>query len=186
MSQVKDKIESLRDQINHLNHKYYNESVSELSDFDFDQLLQELIDLEKAHPEYNDPNSPSQRVGGSINKNFNTVSHDYPMLSLSNSYSIEDIKAFDKRVRTAVEQEVEYIVELKYDGVAISLKYENGNFIQAVTRGDGSKGDEVNDNVRTINTVPLKLRGNDFPDEFVIRGEIYLPKKEFNRLNQER
>ena len=186
MSQVKDKIESLRDQINHLNHKYYNESVSELSDFDFDQLLQELIDLEKAHPEYNDPNSPSQRVGGSINKNFNTVSHDYPMLSLSNSYSIEDIEAFDKRVRTAVEQEVEYIVELKYDGVAISLKYENGNFIQAVTRGDGSKGDEVNDNVRTINTVPLKLRGNDFPDEFVIRGEIYLPKKEFNRLNQER
>ena len=110
MSQVKDKIQSLRDRINQLNHQYYNESVSEISDFDFDQLLQELIDLEKANPEYNDPNSPSQRVGGSINKNFNTVSHDYPMLSLSNSYSIEDIKAFDTSVRTAVEQEVEYIV----------------------------------------------------------------------------
>lgn len=186
MSQIENKIIELRNLLNHYNHQYYHHSTSEISDFEFDKLLEELISLEKSNPEYFDPNSPSQRVGGNINKNFETIEHDHPMLSLSNSYSIDEIEAFDKRIKSSINEEIEYVVELKYDGVAISIKYIDGEFVQALTRGDGSKGDNVSDNVRTINSIPLKLIGNDFPKEFDIRGEIYLPKEQFERLNKEK
>ncbi len=156
-----------------------------ISDFDFDQKLKELEKLELEFPELKLPDSPTLRVGGEPTKDFKTVSHKYPMLSLSNSYSEQEIRDFDKRVRKLAGDEIEYVCELKYDGVAIGLTYENGFLTQAVTRGDGVQGDDVTNNVKTIRSIPLKLKGNH-PDIFEIRGEIYFPIKEFNDLNLKR
>ncbi len=185
-SPIKTQIEKLSAEIEQHNYNYYQSSNPTISDYDFDKLLQQLIDLEKAHPQYLLSTSPSQRVGGTITKTFNTVLHKYPMLSLGNTYSIDDLKDFDARVQKALEEPYEYICELKYDGVAISLKYENGKLTQAVTRGDGVQGDDVTTNVRTIKTVPLQLRNGNYPSEFEIRGEIYLSKSVFEKINKER
>lgn len=186
MSNINEQIENLRKELNRHNHLYYVDSNPEISDFEFDKLLEQLISLEKQYPEYYDANSPTQRVGGTISKDFETVQHRYPMLSLSNSYSIDDIRDFDNRIRKVTEDQFEYVLELKYDGVAIGLAYQNGELVRAVTRGDGTQGDDVTFNVRTIKSIPLKLSGNDFPSDFEIRGEIYLSKENFEKLNEEK
>jgi DNA ligase (NAD+) len=182
---VKEKIEELSKILEEHNYKYYVLSEPTISDYEFDKLLEELIDLEKKHPEYLSPDSPSQRVGGQITKEFKSVKHKYPMLSLSNTYNEEDVRDFDERIKKAGLDKYEYVCELKYDGVSISLKYIDGHLVQAVTRGDGEKGDDITANVKTIKSIPLKLRGKDFPKEFEIRGEIFMPKKEFLRINEE-
>lgn len=181
---VRQEIEELRAEIEHHNHLYYIENQPELSDYDFDQLLKKLESLEKEYPEFDHPNSPTKRVGVDITKNFETVAHDYPMMSLSNSYSKEEIVEFIERIQKTIEGKVEFVCELKYDGVAIGIKYRNGQFHQAVTRGDGQKGDDVSNNVRTIRTVPLSLKPGDYPESFEIRGEIILPKSQFQLLNK--
>ena len=183
---VKHRIEELSKQIEEHNYKYYVLAQPVISDYEFDKLLEELIKLEKEHPEYLSPESPSQRVGGQITKEFKTVKHKTPMLSLGNTYSEEDLIDFDDRIKKALTTKYEYVCELKYDGVAIGLTYKNGVLIQAITRGDGEKGDDVTTNVKTIKSVPLKLRGNDFPKEFEIRGEIFMSRTVFNELNKER
>lgn len=181
------KIELLRNELNRHNYLYYVEVKPEISDYEFDKMLEELIRLEKEHPELSDPNSPSQKVGGAITKEFKTIKHKYPMLSLGNTYSEEELLDFDKRVKKVITNEaVEYVCELKYDGVAIGLTYKNGELIQAVTRGDGVQGDDVTTNIKTIKSIPLKLRGTHYPDEFEIRGEIVMPFDEFVKLNKER
>ncbi|MEQ8470986.1 MAG: NAD-dependent DNA ligase LigA [Marinoscillum sp.] len=186
MSSTEEKINQLTDELNHHSYIYYQESRSEISDFEFDQKLKELEILEAEHPELKREDSPTHRVGGTITKNFNTVYHKYPMLSLGNTYSKDDLAEFDKRVEKGLgTTEYEYICELKFDGVAISLTYENGFLKQAVTRGDGVKGDEVTSNVKTIRTIPLKLRG-EVPESFEVRGEVFMPKSVFKLLNEER
>jgi len=182
---IRHKIEALSNKIEEHNYNYYVLSHPTISDFEFDKLLEELSDIEKQYPEYLSPDSPSQRVGGQITKEFKTVKHKYQMLSLGNTYNEDDLRDFDDRIRKAGLSEFEYVCELKYDGVSISLTYINGLLTQAVTRGDGEKGDDVTANVKTIRSIPLKLRGKGFPDEFEIRGEIFLPKKEFIRINDE-
>ncbi|MCQ2285513.1 MAG: NAD-dependent DNA ligase LigA [Bacteroidales bacterium] len=182
---VQEEIKKLTEEINLHNYNYYMLDNPTISDYDFDQLLAHLIELEKQYPEYALPDSPTQRVGGTITKQFRSVKHIYPMLSLGNTYSEEDLKEFDTRTRALVHHDLEYICELKYDGVAISLIYENGYLARAVTRGDGIQGDEVTANVKTINSVPLKLKG-DFPSLLEVRGEILMPYSAFNTLNQER
>ncbi|GAB3196388.1 DNA ligase (NAD+) [Pontibacter aydingkolensis] len=179
-------IKELTHRINYLNYQYYQNSVSEVSDFEFDAMLKRLQDLEEQHPDLRDPNSPTQRVGGTITKNFKTVTHRYPMLSLSNTYSEEDLREFDKRVRKAIGDEVEYVCEQKFDGVAISLTYENGQFVQGATRGDGTRGDDISANVRTIRDIPLQVHGQNYPDLFEVRGEVFLPLQVFEELNTER
>ena len=183
--EVKRKIEDLSSEIEKHNFNYYNLSLTEISDYDFDKLLEELIALEKEYPEFQLPDSPSQKVGGTVTKEFKTVKHKYPMLSLANTYSEEEIWDFDKRVKKIIGSDVEYVCELKYDGVAIGITYVNGSLIKAVTRGDGVKGDDVTNNVKTIKSIPLKLRG-DFPAEFEIRGEIFFPHKGFQKLNEKK
>ncbi len=182
----KQRIEQLTECLNQHNYNYYVLDNPTISDFEFDGLLQELTLLEKAYPDYVLPNSPTLRVGGEITKNFQTVVHRYPMLSLGNTYSFEDLKEFDERIKKLVTRDFSYICELKYDGVAIGLRYENGLLTQAVTRGDGIKGDDVTTNVKTIQTIPLKLKGNDFPADFEIRGEIMMSHKSFESLNKSR
>lgn len=182
---IKNRIEELRSLIEEHNYKYYVLSTPEISDFEYDQLLKELTDLENKHPEFQDINSPTQRVGSDINKEFQQDSHKYPMLSLGNTYSQEEITDFHKRVKKSLNDKPEYVCELKYDGVAISLTYEKGTLSKAVTRGDGVTGDAVTDNVKTIRSIPLRLKGN-YPDDLVIRGEIFLPKEGFARINRER
>ena len=167
------------------NHNYYILARPTISDYDFDMLLNELIGLEKQHPHLILPDSPTQRVGGDITKEFQTVRHRYPMLSLSNSYNIEEVKDFITRIKKTIDEEVEFVCELKFDGVSISLTYENGIFVKAVTRGDGTQGDDVTTNVRTIRTIPLRLKG-DYPDFFEMRGEIIMPHSSFNAINAER
>ncbi|MFA5783236.1 MAG: NAD-dependent DNA ligase LigA, partial [Bacteroidales bacterium] len=187
--QTKKRIEELTREINEHNYYYYVLSNPLISDFDFDKLLEELIKLENDFPEYRDVNSPSQRVGGEITKEFKQIRHKYPMLSLSNTYSYDDVREFDERVRKAIphkRDDFEYVCELKYDGLSIGLTYVNGILKHAVTRGDGEHGDDVTANVRTIKSIPLTLHGTDFPDEFEIRGEIIMPRKSFQRLNSER
>ncbi|TXK26977.1 NAD-dependent DNA ligase LigA [Pontibacter qinzhouensis] len=179
-------IQQLTEKIHHLNYQYYQNSISEVSDFEFDQLLMQLHDLEQQHPELKQPNSPTQRVGGTITKNFPTVYHKYPMLSLSNTYSEEDLREFDNRIQKAIGETVEYVCEQKFDGVAISLTYEQGNFVQGATRGDGTRGDDITANVRTIRDVPLQVRGEQLPELFEVRGEVFLPLPVFEQLNQER
>lgn len=165
-----ERLLTLREALEYHNNKYYIDNAPEISDMEFDRLMHELEGLEALHPELYDPNSPTQRVGRDFNREFTQVAHKYPMLSLGNTYSEEELREFDNRVRKAA-GEVEYVCELKYDGTSISLTYREGVLVQAVTRGDGVRGDDVTDNVRTIRTVPLKLRG-DYPAEFEIRGEI--------------
>ncbi|MBF8965122.1 NAD-dependent DNA ligase LigA [Pontibacter sp. FD36] len=179
-------IQELTQRINYLNYQYYQNSISEVSDYEFDMMLERLQQLEQQHPELRQPNSPTQRVGGTITKSFKTVHHKYPMLSLSNTYSEEDLREFDKRVRKIVGDEVEYVCEQKFDGVAISLTYENGEFVQGATRGDGTRGDDITANVRTIRDIPLQVHGKDYPESFEVRGEVFLPLQVFEQLNAER
>lgn len=183
---ARKRISELSDQINYHNHRYYILSDPEISDYDFDMLLEELIRLETLYPDLADENSPSKRVGGGITKEFKTVVHRFPMLSLSNCYSREELKEFDERVVKGLGRPSRYVCELKYDGVAIGISYVKGYFKQAVTRGDGEKGDDISVNVKTIASIPLKLRGNDFPDELEVRGEIFWPREDFERINRER
>lgn len=186
MDSVKKKIEELSKQLDEHNYNYYVLSNPVISDYEFDQLLEELIRLEKAHPEYLSPNSPSQRVGGAITKEFKTVKHKYAMLSLGNTYSEEELIDFDDRVKKVLHSTYEYVCELKYDGVAIGLTYIDGKLVRAVTRGDGEQGDDVTTNVKTIKSIPLQLRGSNHPKEFEIRGEIFMPRSSFNKINKER
>ena len=182
---VSERIQFLRTELRQHNHSYYVLDKPTISDFEFDKLLEELIRLENENPEFFDPHSPSQRVGGEVTKNFNTVKHQYPMLSLGNTYSEEELIDFDKRIHKLVEDQIEYVCELKYDGVSISLTYENGHLTQAITRGDGTHGDDVTANVKTIKSIPLQLQGN-FPSLFEIRGEIFIPHAGFEAMNAER
>ena len=182
---IQERIKQLSDEINRHNYYYYMLDDPKISDYDFDQLLQQLIDLERQYPEYVTPDSPTQRVGGTITKQFESAAHVYPMLSLGNTYSEEDLTEFDTRVRAMINGPVEYVCELKYDGVAISLIYENGLLVRAVTRGDGVRGDVVTANVKTIGSVPLRLAG-DYPAMIEARGEIIMPFDSFNALNAER
>ncbi|MCD4745179.1 MAG: NAD-dependent DNA ligase LigA, partial [Bacteroidales bacterium] len=179
------KIQELTHIINKHNYNYYVLSQPVITDYDFDMLLEELIKLEKQYPEFAEPNSPSKRVGGEITKDFKQVAHKYPMLSLSNTYSEQELLDFDQRIKKIISNDIEYVCELKYDGVSISLNYLNGNLNIAVTRGDGEQGDDVTTNIKTIKSIPLKLRG-DYPDEFIIRGEIFIPHKDFEKYNKER
>jgi len=186
MNKEAEKINQLRAVLHQHNYNYYILDTPTINDFEFDTLLQSLIDLETKHPEFFDPNSPSQRVGGGVTKNFRNHTHKYPMYSLSNSYSKEEIEQWETRVQKVLgDQEVTYTCELKYDGASISLTYKNGVLLHGVTRGDGAQGDDVTQNLKTIPTIPLKLRG-DYPDFFEIRGEIILPIKGFQAMNEER
>ena len=183
--QILSEIESLRELLNYHNHKYYVENSPEITDFEFDTLMRRLMDLEAEYPQYADPLSPTVRVGSDRTSEFNSVQHRYPMLSLSNTYSIEELTAFIERI----EREwgaTEYVCELKFDGTAISLTYEKGRLERAVTRGDGTMGDDVTTNVKTIRSIPLILSGSGYPDLFEIRGEIFMPYNSFDRLNAER
>lgn len=188
MSEIraKQRIDELSELLEQHNYNYYVLSAPIISDFEFDQLLKELEELERKHPEFAHPNSPTKRVGGDITKKFPEVVHDYPMMSLSNSYSKEEIAEWEARIRKIADGDLEYVCELKYDGVAIGIKYVNGQFERAVTRGDGSKGEDISANVRTIRTIPLQLRANDLPAEFEIRGEIFYPLEKFEALNKSR
>ncbi|WP_375605204.1 NAD-dependent DNA ligase LigA [Flavobacterium davisii] len=182
---VFSEIQALRNELNQHNYNYYILDNPTISDYDFDIKLKKLQDLEEKHPEYNDPSSPTQRVGGSITKNFTTIQHEYRMYSLDNSYSKEDLLDWETRIQKILgNTPVQYTCELKYDGASISITYENGKLLRAVTRGDGFQGDDVTHNIKTIKTVPLTLQG-DFPDRFEIRGEIILPFAGFERMNQE-
>ena len=185
MTNIEQQILELRERLNNYNYHYYVLSQPLISDFEFDKLLAELQKLEDAHPEFFDANSPTQRVGSDINQNFTQVKHEYPMLSLGNTYNEGEVADFYNRVAKALNAPFEIVCELKYDGTSISLTYENGELVRAVTRGDGEKGDDVTANVRTIRTIPLKLKG-DFPNKFEIRGEILMPWKVFESLNKER
>lgn len=183
--EARKRIEQLKKEIDEHNYNYYILNAPRISDFQYDVLLKELLDLEKLFPHLRTPDSPGQRVGSDITKEFRQVKHKYPMLSLSNTYSEEEISDFNSRVRKSLGREVEYVCELKYDGASISLTYKDGILHSAVTRGDGETGDEVTNNVKTIRSIPIKLRNNDYPDEFIIRGEIYLPTESFMKLNAE-
>ncbi len=184
--QAKERIEKLRSELNAHNYRYYVLAQPTVSDYDYDQMMYELIGLEKEFPQFFDANSPSQRVGSDISQDFEQVRHKIPMLSLGNTYSREELEDFDRRVKKVLGTDFGYVCELKYDGVAISLSYENGLLARAVTRGDGEQGDDVTRNVRTIRSVPLKLQGEDIPDELEIRGEIFMPVEGFLKMNKER
>ncbi|MCL1678926.1 NAD-dependent DNA ligase LigA [Elizabethkingia miricola] len=179
---IQQQIEELREELHQHNYNYYILDEPSISDFEFDAKLKELQDLEAQHPEFNDPNSPTLRVGGGVTKNFPTVQHQFRMYSLDNSYDFNDLEDWEKRIIKTIDEPVEFVAELKYDGASISILYENGKLIQAVTRGDGFQGDEITGNVRTISDVPLKLKG-EFPERFYMRGEIYLTRKNFDKLN---
>ena len=182
---IKDKISILQDELRQHNYNYYVLDNPIISDYEFDMKLKQLQELEFKYPEFADSNSPTQRVGGAVTKNFETVKHDYRMYSLDNSYSKDDLLDWEKRIKKMIDGPVKYTCELKYDGASISLTYENGKMLRAVTRGDGVQGDDVTANVKTIKSVPLKLQG-DFPSKFDIRGEIVLPFEGFNKMNEER
>lgn len=183
---IRLKISELRDVLDKHNHNYYVLSRPTISDFEFDKLLKELQELEAQFPEFDDPNSPTRRVGSDISKEFEQVKHQYPMLSLSNTYSAEEVSDFYERVSKLLNEPFEIVAELKFDGTSISLTYEDGKLLRAVTRGDGEQGDDVTNNVKTIRSIPLRLQGDDYPTLFEIRGEILLPWAEFDRLNKER
>ncbi|MAO08676.1 MAG: DNA ligase (NAD(+)) LigA, partial [Alteromonas sp.] len=178
-------IHQLREELREHNYKYYVLDQPTISDFEFDQKLKQLQQLEAEHPEFYDANSPTLRVGGEVTKNFETVAHRFRMYSLDNSYSKEDLEDWEKRIKKLVDGAVEYTCELKYDGASMSLTYEHGKLVKAVTRGDGVQGDDVTTNVKTIRSVPLQLKG-DYPDSFDIRGEIILPLEGFAKMNEER
>ncbi len=181
------KIEDLRKDLDHHNFLYYIKDAPEISDLEFDQRLEQLQKLEKEFPQFFDPNSPSQRVGGGITKDFPTKKHKYPMLSLSNTYSREELEDYLNRVKKALpDDDLEFVCELKYDGAAVSISYRDGKLYQALTRGDGSQGDEITNNIKTIATIPLRLRGDDYPQEFEIRGEVFMTLEGFAALNSSR
>jgi DNA ligase (NAD+) len=186
MKSVKEEIEQLRAELHHHNYNYYVLDKPEIADQEFDELLKKLQQLEEEHPEYKDANSPTQRVGGQVTRDFPTVKHDQPMYSLANSYSKEEMQDWLKRIKKLTDNDIDFVCELKYDGASISLTYENGEFLRAVTRGDGVQGDEISANVKTIPSVPLKLKGDDHPSRFDIRGEIVMPHEGFAKLNAER
>lgn len=183
---IKRQIEKLRHELEEHNYNYYVLSSPIISDYEFDMKLKELEKLEQEYPEFQDPNSPTQRVGSDINQEFTQVKHRYPMLSLGNSYSKDELKEFDARIRRLIDEPYEYVCELKFDGASISLVYEQGQLVRAITRGDGEKGDDVTSNARTIRSIPLHLKTNNFPDSFEIRGEVLLPFQIFAELNKAR
>ena len=182
---VEQQINELRQLLNLYNHKYYVENAPVVPDYEFDSLLRQLQDLERDNPQFDDPNSPTKRVGSDLTNSFRSVEHSFAMLSLSNTYSLDELREWVERTEREVGQ-VEYMCELKFDGTAISLTYENGRLLRAVTRGDGTRGDDVTENVRTIRSIPLVLTGDGYPDFFEIRGEIFMPYSSFDRLNAER
>ena len=186
MSEIEKKIKQLREELEKHNYQYYVLSAPSISDRTYDEMMKELQSLEELHPEYFDPNSPTQRVGSDLSKEFEQVEHQYPMLSLGNTYSEGEIRDFYNRTARTLVEPFEIVAELKYDGTSISLIYEQGALKRAITRGDGIRGDDVTANVKTIRSIPLKLFGNDYPDKFEIRGEILLPWQEFERINKER
>ena len=184
---TKEYVEQLRSELHRHNHNYYVLNAPEITDFEFDRLMRELQELEVLHPEYYDPMSPTMRVGSDLSNEFVQVAHKYPMLSLGNTYSFDEVRDFYNRVQKSLGGEpFELCCEIKYDGVSISLAYEEGRLVRAVTRGDGVQGDDVTANVKTINSIPLVLHGNNYPREFEIRGEILMPWEQFDRLNRER
>lgn len=186
-TQAEARIAELSQLINHYNQLYYQEDTSDISDFEFDKLLEELVDLETKFPQFLNEESPSQRVGGTITKDFESAIHETRMLSLGNTYTEEELLAFDERVAKGLEhRNFKYFCELKFDGVAISLVYENGKLVRAVTRGDGTRGDVVTENIRTIRNIPLFIKGSDIPERLEVRGEIFLPRREFERINIQR
>lgn len=184
--EAKQRIDELADEIRRHNHSYYVLSRPTISDYAFDMLMEELMQLEKEFPQFAEPDSPTQHVGGGITKEFRQVLHKYPMMSLGNTYSEDEIRDFEERIHKTSGDEVVYVCELKFDGVAIGLTYRHGRLVQAVTRGDGIRGDEVTTNVRTIKSIPLKLHGSGYPEEFEIRGEIFLPHASFEKMNAQR
>jgi len=183
---MKEEIEKLRKQLHEYNHQYYVLNNSAISDYDFDQKLKKLQKLELEYPEFNDPNSPTMRVGSDISNHFKQSKHKYPMLSLGNTYNLQELKDFYERAYKIIGEQMELVCELKFDGTSISLTYENGTLTKAVTRGDGENGDDVTDNVKTIKSIPLKLQGDNYPAYFEARGEIIMPFKVFEKLNIER
>ncbi len=184
--EAKQRIDSLTAELKQHNYNYYVLAQPTISDFDFDHLLKQLAELEKQYPEYADPESPTQRVGGEVTKEFKTVKHRWPMLSLGNTYNAQELLDFDQRVRKAIGDNFEYVAELKFDGLSMSMTYEQGKLVRAVTRGNGVEGDDVTTNVRTIHSVPKKLGAGNYPDFFEIRGEVLMHRKAFERLNNER
>ena len=186
-SQARERIETLRADLHRHNHNYYVLNSPEISDKDFDMLMKELEKLEKEFPQFDDPLSPTKRVGSDLTKGFEHVIHARPMMSLSNSYSIEEVDDWFIRVRKALEgEDFDIVGEMKFDGTSISLTYSHGRLVRAVTRGDGTQGDDVTANVKTIRSIPLQLQPGDWPEEFEIRGEILMPWEVFERLNAER
>ena len=186
MAEIESKIKALREALEQHNYNYYVLSMPTISDREFDEMMKELQALEAKYPEYADPHSPTQRVGSDLSKEFEQVVHRYPMLSLGNTYSEDEVRDFYERITRDLNEPFEIVAELKYDGTSISLIYNQGRLVRAVTRGDGTRGDDVTANVKTIRSVPLKLMGDNYPEEFEIRGEILLPWAEFDRLNKER
>jgi DNA ligase (NAD+) len=184
--EVKDKMEALVKELNQHSYNYYVLAMPTIADYTFDQKLEELHQLELAHPEFADPNSPTQKVGGEITKTFTTVKHKWPMLSLGNTYNEQDLRDFDERIKKAIGENFEYVCELKFDGLSISLTYDGSKLVRAVTRGDGTKGDDVTTNVKTIHTIPHQLKADAAPPLFEIRGEIFMHRAAFERLNRER
>ena len=183
---IKDRIDALVAELNEHNYRYYVLAQPSISDYEFDKKLEELTELEKAHPEFVHPDSPTQKVGGQITKEFKAVAHKWPMLSLGNTYNEQDLRDFDERIRKAIGNNFEYVCELKFDGLSISLTYEQGKLVRAVTRGDGTKGDDVTTNAKTIRTIPHQLNGSGYPESFEIRGEVFMHRQAFDRLNEER
>ena len=183
---VKEQIDALVAELNQHTYNYYVLAMPTIGDYEFDKKLEELTKLEKEYPEFADPNSPTQKVGGDITKNFETVTHKWPMLSLGNTYNEQDLRDFDERVKKAIGEDFEYVCELKFDGLSISLTYENGVLTKAVTRGDGTQGDDVTNNIKTIHTIPHILKVDAIPDFFEIRGEVFMHRAAFERLNKER
>jgi DNA ligase (NAD+) len=185
--QVKKRIAELSAELKEHSYKYYVLAMPTISDFEFDKLLEELVALETQYPEFIDPDSPTQNVGGFITKEFKTIKHRWPMLSLGNTYNEQELIDFDQRIKKAIGDNFEYVCELKFDGLSMSLTYENGHLVRAVTRGDGTQGDEVTTNVKTIRSIPKRLHdGGDYPADFEIRGEVFMHLKAFERLNEER
>ncbi|WPU95461.1 NAD-dependent DNA ligase LigA [Mucilaginibacter sabulilitoris] len=185
-AEAKKQIQALTTELKQHNYNYYVLAMPTISDFDFDKKLEQLNKLEREFPEFADPDSPTQKVGGDITKEFVTVRHRWPMLSLGNTYNEQELLEFDQRIRKAIGDNFEYVCELKFDGLSMSLTYEQGKLVRAVTRGDGVQGDEVTTNVRTINTIPKRLHEGNYPDYFDIRGEVFMHRKAFERLNNER
>lgn len=183
---IKEKMDELVRELNQHNYNYYVLAQPSISDYDFDRKLEELASLEKQYPELQDRDSPTQKIGGEITKEFKTVKHRWPMLSLGNTYSEQDLRDFDDRIRKAIGPDFEYVCELKFDGLSMSLTYEHGKLVRAVTRGDGTQGDDVTTNVKTIKRIPQTLRQNGYPDHFEIRGEVFMHRAAFERLNNER